>query len=135
MTKSANSFHIWISVYIIIILNVYIYCVWTHSSCTSVKYTSVSKVLSNCLIYQQAQLDTATTFCLIINKLSDHVMNINSTTALIRELKPLEAPFLPIDDSHILWLKYQILIYFDGLKTTEVKSGVYEKSEKQKMFI
>ena len=55
--------------------------------------------------------------------------------ALTRELKPLEAPFLPTDDPRILWLKYQILIYFEGLKTIEVRPGVYEKSEKQKMFI
>ena len=55
--------------------------------------------------------------------------------ALTRELKALEAPFLPTDDPWILWLKYQILIYFEGLKTTEVRPGVYEKSEKQKMFI
>ena len=55
--------------------------------------------------------------------------------AWTRELKALEAPFLPTDDLWILWLKYQILIYFEGLKTTEVRPGVYEKSEKQKMFI
>ena len=60
-------------------------------------------------------------------------MNDSSSTA--RELKPLEAPFLPTDDPRILWLKYQILIYFEALKTTEVRQGVYEKSEKQKMFI
>ena len=48
-------------------------------------------------------------------------MNVSSTTALTRELKPLEAPFLPIDDSWILWLKYQILIYFEGLKTIELR--------------
>ena len=50
-------------------------------------------------------------------------------------VKPLEAPFLPTDDSRILWLKYQILIYFEGLKTIEVRPGVYEKLEKPKMFI
>ena len=64
-----------------------------------------------------------------------HVMNVSSTTAFTRELKPLEAPFLPTDDPRILWLKYQILMYFEGLKTTEVRPGVYEKSEKQIMFI
>ena len=48
-------------------------------------------------------------------------MNVSSTTALTRELKPLEAPFLPTDDSWILWLKYQILIYFEGLKTIELR--------------
>ena len=63
-------------------------------------------------------------------------MNVSSTTALARELNPLEAPFLPTDDPRFLWLKYQILIYFeDRLKTIEVRPRVYEKSEKQKMFI
>ena len=53
-----------------------------------------------------------------------------------RELKPLEAPFLSTDDPRFLWLKYQILMYFeDCLKTIEVKSAVYESSEKQKIFI
>ena len=62
-------------------------------------------------------------------------MNVGSTTALSRKLNPLEAPFLPTDDPRFLWLKYQILIYFeDRLKTIEVRPGVYEKSEKQKMF-
>ena len=28
-------------------------------------------------------------------------------SALTRELNPLEAPFLPIDDPRFLWLKYQ----------------------------
>ena len=63
-------------------------------------------------------------------------MNVSSTTALTCELKPLEAPFLPTDDPRLLWLKYQTLIYFeDWLKTIEIRPGVYEKSEKQKMFI
>ena len=63
-------------------------------------------------------------------------MNVSSTTALTRELKPLEAPFLSTDNPRFLWLKYQILIYFeDWLKTIEVRPGVYEKSEKQKMFM
>ena len=58
-------------------------------------------------------------------------MNVSSTTALTRELKPPEGPFLPTDDPRFLWLKYQILIYFeDWLKTIEVRPGVYEKSEK-----
>ena len=60
-------------------------------------------------------------------------MNVSSTTALTRKLNPLEAPFLPTDDLRFLWLKYQILIYFE--ETIEVRPGVYEKSEKQKMFI
>ena len=59
-------------------------------------------------------------------------MNVSSTTDLTRELKPLEASFLPTDDPRFLWLKYQILSYFeDWLKTIEVT----KKSEKQKMFI
>ena len=63
-------------------------------------------------------------------------MNVRSTTPLTRELKPLEAPLLPTDDPRFLWLKYQILIYFeDWLETIEVRPGIYEKSEKQKMFI
>ena len=49
-------------------------------------------------------------------------MNVSSTSALTRELNPLEAPFLPTDDPRFLWLKYQILIYFeDGLKTVKVR--------------
>ena len=45
-------------------------------------------------------------------------MNVSSTTALSRELKPLEAPFFSTGDPRFLWLKYQILIYFkDWLKT------------------
>ena len=56
-------------------------------------------------------------------------MNVSSTTALTRELKPLQAPFLLTDNPRFLWLKYQILLYFeDWLKTIEVRPGVYEKS-------
>ena len=63
-------------------------------------------------------------------------MNVSSTSALTSEMKPLEAPFLPTDDPRFLWLKYQILRCFeDWLKTIEVRPEVYEKSEKQKMFI
>ena len=54
-------------------------------------------------------------------------MNVTSTTALSRELNPIEASFLPTDDPRFLWLKYQILIYFeDRLKTIEVRPGVYD---------
>ena len=60
-------------------------------------------------------------------------MNVSSTTALTCELKPLEASFLPTADPRMLLLKYQILIYFEGLKTTEVRPGVYKKPEKQKI--
>ena len=60
-------------------------------------------------------------------------MNVSCKTALTRELNPLEALFLPTNDPRFLWLKYQILIYSeDGLKTTEVRPGVSEMSEKQK---
>ena len=63
-------------------------------------------------------------------------MNVSSTTAFTHELKTLQEPFFPTDDPRFLWLKNQILIYFeDWLKTIEVRPGVYEKSEKQKMFI
>ena len=63
-------------------------------------------------------------------------MNVSSTTALTCELKPLQAPFLLTDDPRFLWLKYQVLLYFkDWLKTIEVGPGVYEKSEKQRMFV
>ena len=63
-------------------------------------------------------------------------MNVSSTTALTRELKPLEAPFLPTDNPRVLWLNCQILIYFeDCLKTIEVRPGIYEKSRKRKMLI
>ena len=63
-------------------------------------------------------------------------MNVSSKTALTRELNPLEAPYLPTDDPRLLWLKYQILIYFeDGLKTVEVSPGVYQKSETKNVYI
>ena len=56
-----------------------------------------------------------------------------ATTDLTRELKPLEAPFLPTDNPRFLWLKYQMLIYFeDYLKAIEVRPGIYEKSVKKK---
>ena len=63
-------------------------------------------------------------------------MYVRSTTAWTRELKPFEAPFLQNDFSWFSGLKYQILKYFENqFKTTEVRPEVYEKSEKQKMFI
>ena len=55
-------------------------------------------------------------------------MNVSSTTDLTRELKPLEAPFLPTGDPRFLWLKYQILAYFeDWLKTIEVTKNQRNK--------
>ena len=63
-------------------------------------------------------------------------MNVSSTTALTREMKQLEAPFLSTGDPQFLWLKYKILIYFeDWLKIIEVRPGLSEKSEKQKLFM
>ena len=63
-------------------------------------------------------------------------MNVSNTTILTRELKPLDALFLPTDDTRFLWLKYQILIYFeDWLNTIEVRPGAYEKLKKKEMFI
>ena len=63
-------------------------------------------------------------------------MNVSSTTAVTRDLKPLEAPFLPADDPRFMGLKYQVLIYFEvRSKTIDVRPEVYEKSEKQKNFI
>ena len=63
-------------------------------------------------------------------------MNVSNTTILTRELKPLDAPFLPTDDTRFLWLKYQILIYFENcLNTIELRPGAYEKLKKKEMFI
>ena len=62
-------------------------------------------------------------------------MNVSSTTALTRELKLLEPLFLSTDNPWILWLKYQNLIYFEGLKTIEVRPGVYKKSETKNVHI
>ena len=98
-------------------------------------HTTVSKVLSNCLIYQQAQLERPH-FVSLSKNFSIHVMSVRSTTVLTRELNPLEAPFLPTDDPRFLWLKYQILMFFeDRLKNIEIRPEVHEKSEKQKMFL
>ena len=62
-------------------------------------------------------------------------MNVSSTTALTHEIKQLEA-LLSTGDPQFLWLKYKILIYFeDWLKIIEVRPGLSEKSEKQKLFM
>ena len=55
-------------------------------------------------------------------------MNVSSTTALTRELNPLEASFLPNDDPRFLWLKYQILIYFED----RLEDQEYTKSQRNK---
>ena len=56
-------------------------------------------------------------------------MNFSNRTVLTSELKPLEPPFLSTDNPRFLWLKYQILIYFeDLLEIIKIRTGVYEKS-------
>ena len=53
-------------------------------------------------------------------------MNVSSKTALTRELKPFEIPFLSTDDLWFSWLKYQILKYFeDWLKSLRNKKCLY----------
>ena len=60
-------------------------------------------------------------------------MNFKSTIALARELKPLKAPFLPTDGPRFLWLKYQILMYFeDFIKTIEVRPVAYKSQRNKK---
>ena len=68
---------------------------------------------------------------------SIYAVNVSRTTALTRELKPFEAPFLSNDDPRFLWLKHQFLKYFEGwLTTIEVRTGIHEKYGKQKkLFI
>ena len=62
-------------------------------------------------------------------------MNVSSKTALAREMKQFEVPFLSTDDPRFSVLKYQFLKYFDDWITTiELGPRVYEKSEKQKVF-
>ena len=80
------------------------------------------------------QLGTAE-FCLMFDRFFD-IMNVSSTTASSRELKPFNAPFSSIDDPRFSWLKNQFLKYFeDWLRSIEERPGAYTKSEKQKMFI
>ena len=63
-------------------------------------------------------------------------MNFSIYAALTRELKPFEVPFLSTNYAWFPWLTYQILKYFENCLTAiEVRPGVYEKSEKQKVFI
>ena len=58
---------------------------------------------------------TATTaFFLIMDKLFN-ISHECQQHIMISELKPLEAPFLTTDDPRFLWLKYQILIYFEDI--------------------
>ena len=80
-----------------------------------------------------ASLTVTATFCLIMDKIFNICHECQQQNS---ELKALEAPFLSTDDVRFLWLKYQILINFeDCLKTIEVRQRLYEKSEKQKLFI
>ena len=63
-------------------------------------------------------------------------MNVGSRTALTREMKRFEVTFLSTDDPWLSGLKYQVLKYFDDWFTKiEVRPSVYEKFEKQEMFI
>ena len=63
-----------------------------------------------------------------------YAVNVSSRTALTRELKLFEAPFLSTNDPRFSWLKYQILKYLEGwLTTIEVRPGVYEKPEKKNL--
>ena len=58
---------------------------------------------------------TATTaFFLIMDKLFN-ISHECQQHIMISELKPPEAPFLTTDDPRFLWLKYQILIYFEDI--------------------
>ena len=94
--------------------------------------TTVSKVMSN---YRPADAAGTAEFCLIFDKFFD-IINVSSTTALSRELKPFNAPFSSIDDPRFSWLKNQFLKYFkDWLRSIEERPGAYKKSQKQKMLI
>ena len=62
-------------------------------------------------------------------------MNVSSTTDLTRGLKPLGAPFLPTDDPRFLWLKYQILFYFEDCLKTMKYDQEYTKSQRNKKYI
>ena len=92
----------------------------------------VHKTVRFCLSNLPTISTGTATFCLIMNKPFDICHECQQHTDLTRKFKP----FLPTNDSRFLWLKYQVLLYFEvWLKTTEVRPGVCEKSEKQKMFI
>ena len=65
--------------------------------------TTVSKVLSN---YGPADTAGTAEFCLMFDKFFD-IMNVSSTTASSRELKPFNTPFLSTDDPWFSGLKNQ----------------------------
>ena len=51
-------------------------------------------------------------------------MNVSSTAAFTRELKPFEAPFLPADYPRFSRQKHQFLKYFeDWLTTIDLSPG------------
>ena len=94
--------------------------------------TTVGKVLSN---YGPADTAGTDEFCLMFDKFFD-IMNVSSTTASSRELKPFNTPFLSTDDPWFSGLKNQFLKNFkDWLRSIEKRLGAYTKSEKHKMFI
>ena len=94
--------------------------------------TTVRKVLSN---YGPADPAGTAEFCLMFDKFFD-IMNVSSTTASSRELKPFNAPFSSTDDPRFSWLKNQFLKYFeDWLRSVEERPGAYTKSEKQNVYI
>ena len=86
--------------------------------------TTVSKVLSN---YGPADAAGTAEFCLIFDKFFD-IMNVSSTTASSRELKPFNASFLSTDDPRFSRLKNQFLKYFeDWLRSIEERPrGIYK---------
>ena len=93
---------------------------------------TVSKIFSN---YGPAHAAGTAEFCLMCDRFFD-IMNVSSTTASSRELKPFNAPFSSIDDPPFSWLKHQFLKYFeDWLRSIEERPGAYTKSQKQKMFL
>ena len=94
--------------------------------------TTVRKVLPN---YGPADAAGTAEFCLMFDKFCD-IMNVSSTTASSRELKPFNAPFSSIDDPWFSWLKNQFLKYFkDWFRSIEERTEAYTKSKKQKMFV
>ena len=94
--------------------------------------TTVSNILSN-----HGPTDAAATaeFCLMFDNFFD-IMNVSSTTASSRELKPFNTPYLSTDNPLFSGLKNQFLKNFkDLLRSIKKRLGAYTKSERQKMFI
>ena len=81
--------------------------------------TTVRKVLPN---YGPADAAGTAEFCLMSDKFCD-IMNVSSTTASSRELKPFNAPFSSIEDPWFSWLKNQFLKYFkDWFRSIEERT-------------